>query len=54
MNWVLIAELFALVGQIISDTHDNDSYKAIRGHILLLNPLPVVRQACPFIVQEEK
>jgi len=32
----------------------NDSYKVIRGHILLLNPLPVVRQACPFIVQEEK
>jgi len=32
----------------------NDSYKAIRGQILLLNPLPDVRQAYSSIIQEEK
>jgi hypothetical protein len=32
----------------------NESYKAIRGQILLLNPLPDVRQAYASIVQEEK
>jgi hypothetical protein len=31
----------------------NESYKAIRGQILLLNPLPDVRQAYASIVQEE-
>jgi hypothetical protein len=32
----------------------NESYKAIRGQILLMNPLPDVRQAYSSIVQEEK
>jgi hypothetical protein len=32
----------------------NDSYKAIRGQILLLNPLPDVRQTYSSIIQEEK
>jgi len=32
----------------------NDSYKEIRGQILLLNPLPDVRQAYSSIIQEEK
>ncbi|KAM1681408.1 hypothetical protein ACFX2K_038957 [Malus domestica] len=32
----------------------NDSYSAIRGQILLMNPLPTVRQAYSSISQEEK
>ncbi|XP_008229790.1 PREDICTED: uncharacterized protein LOC103329135 [Prunus mume] len=32
----------------------NEPYKAIRGQILLMNPLPDVRQAYSSIVQEEK
>jgi len=32
----------------------NDSYSAIRGQILLMNPLPSVRQAYSSISQEEK
>jgi hypothetical protein len=32
----------------------NDSYSAIRGQILLINPLPTVRQAYSSVSQEEK
>jgi hypothetical protein len=32
----------------------NDSYSVIRGHILLMNPLPSIRQAYSSISQEEK
>ena len=32
----------------------NDSYKVIKGHILLLNPLFDVRQEYSSIIQEEK
>ena len=32
----------------------NESYSSARGQILLMNPLPSVRQAYAFIVQEEK
>ncbi|XP_070676213.1 uncharacterized protein [Malus domestica] len=32
----------------------NDSYSAVRGQILLMNPLPTVRQAYSSISQEEK
>ncbi|KAL5864049.1 hypothetical protein ACOSQ3_001563 [Xanthoceras sorbifolium] len=32
----------------------NDSYSIIRGQILLMNPLPSVRQVCSSISQEEK
>ena len=32
----------------------NDSYSAIRGQILLMNPLPSVRQAYSSVSQEEK
>ena len=32
----------------------NESYNAIRGKILLMNPLPSVRQAYSFVCQEEK
>ncbi|CAL2225161.1 unnamed protein product [Prunus armeniaca] len=32
----------------------NESYSAVRGQILLMNPLPFVRQAYAFISQEEK
>lgn len=32
----------------------NESYSAIRGQILLMNPLPDVAQAYSFIIQEEK
>ena len=32
----------------------NDSYSAIRGQILLMNPLPSIRQAYSSISQEEK
>ncbi|XP_024159763.1 uncharacterized protein LOC112167035 [Rosa chinensis] len=32
----------------------NESYAATRGHILLMNPLPSVRQAYASLVQEEK
>ena len=32
----------------------NDSYSAIRGQILLINPLPSVRQAYSSVSKEEK
>ena len=32
----------------------NDSYNAVRGQILLMNPLPSVRKAYSLITQEEK
>ncbi|KAF7143506.1 hypothetical protein RHSIM_Rhsim05G0070200 [Rhododendron simsii] len=32
----------------------NDTYNPVRGHILLMNPLPSVRKAYSLIVQEEK
>jgi hypothetical protein len=32
----------------------NDSYSAIRGQILLINPLPTVHQAYSSVSQEEK
>ena len=32
----------------------NESYSVIRGQILLMNPLPSVRQAYSFVCQEEK
>ena len=32
----------------------NESYSAIHGQILLMNPLPSVRQAYSFVSQEEK
>jgi hypothetical protein len=32
----------------------NDSYSAIRGQILLMNPLPSIRQAYSSVSQEEK
>ena len=32
----------------------NESYSAIRGQILLMNPLPSVCQAYSFVCQEEK
>ena len=32
----------------------NESYSAIRGQILLMNPLPYVRQACSSVCQEKK
>jgi hypothetical protein len=32
----------------------NDFYSAIRGQILLMNPLPSIRQAYSSISQEEK
>ncbi|KAG5556472.1 hypothetical protein RHGRI_006920 [Rhododendron griersonianum] len=32
----------------------NETYSGIRGHILLMNPLPTVRKAYSLIIQEEK
>ena len=32
----------------------NESYSSVRGQILLMNPLPTVRQAYSSICQEEK
>ncbi|KAL5769286.1 hypothetical protein ACOSQ2_016069 [Xanthoceras sorbifolium] len=32
----------------------NESYNAIRGQILLMNPLPSIRQAYAYVCQEEK
>lgn len=32
----------------------NESYTAVRGHILMMRPLPTVREAYALLVQEEK